>query len=342
MFNCSSRFVGTFIAARGITHCCVAAPHVGAVSQRRVGPAPHPPLRAGDRDRVRRRAPAAILPATSTSSRKLAVPFGVGMGLTLDESALLLELDDVYWSARGTAERADRAGGAAMLACAWRGCVPRRGSSRCWRARVPPGSERAVVYPGTVAGERRATGRRRRDRQAAGAGGHLQRGRRGAPPGASGRGVSVGAGASGAGRRRDRRRLRGGRPGARPRADVDRSGQRDRPRGVGGERRGESGARVRVQINANIGNSPTTLVARRGGRRSSRLAERWGADTVMDLSTGKRIDETREAILAASTVPIGTVPIYQALERVERVEDLTAERPARHDRAPGASRASTT
>ncbi|HEU4598181.1 MAG TPA: phosphomethylpyrimidine synthase ThiC, partial [Solirubrobacterales bacterium] len=50
-----------------------------------------------------------------------------------------------------------------------------------------------------------------------------------------------------------------------------------------------------------------------------------GADTVMDLSTGKRIDETREAILAAASVPIGTVPIYQALERVKRIEDLSAE-----------------
>jgi phosphomethylpyrimidine synthase len=45
----------------------------------------------------------------------------------------------------------------------------------------------------------------------------------------------------------------------------------------------------------------------------------------MDLSTGKRIDETREAIIAAATVPIGTVPIYQAVERVETIEDLTAE-----------------
>jgi phosphomethylpyrimidine synthase len=45
----------------------------------------------------------------------------------------------------------------------------------------------------------------------------------------------------------------------------------------------------------------------------------------MDLSTGKRIDETREAIIAAATVPIGTVPIYQAVERVTRIEDLTAE-----------------
>jgi phosphomethylpyrimidine synthase len=45
----------------------------------------------------------------------------------------------------------------------------------------------------------------------------------------------------------------------------------------------------------------------------------------MDLSTGKRIDETREAIIAAATVPIGTVPIYQAVECVKRIEDLTPE-----------------
>ncbi len=56
-----------------------------------------------------------------------------------------------------------------------------------------------------------------------------------------------------------------------------------------------------------------------------RLAERWGADTVMDLSTGKRIDETREAILAAATVPIGTVPIYQAIESVGAIEDLSGD-----------------
>lgn len=84
------------------------------------------------------------------------------------------------------------------------------------------------------------------------------------------------------------------------------------------------GREARVKINANIGNSPTTScldeeVAKLG------LAERWGADTVMDLSTGKRIDETREAILEAAGVPIGTVPIYQAIERVKHPEDLTAE-----------------
>ena len=84
------------------------------------------------------------------------------------------------------------------------------------------------------------------------------------------------------------------------------------------------GLKACVKINANIGNSPTTSsLDEEVGKLS--LAQRWGADTVMDLSTGKRIDETREAILEAATVPIGTVPIYQAIERVKSPEDLTAE-----------------
>jgi phosphomethylpyrimidine synthase len=84
------------------------------------------------------------------------------------------------------------------------------------------------------------------------------------------------------------------------------------------------GLQARVKINANIGSSPTTSsLDEEVGK--LRLSQRWGADTVMDLSTGKRIDETRLAILAEATVPIGTVPIYQALERVKKPEDLTAE-----------------
>ncbi|MCX7070433.1 MAG: phosphomethylpyrimidine synthase ThiC [Gammaproteobacteria bacterium] len=80
-----------------------------------------------------------------------------------------------------------------------------------------------------------------------------------------------------------------------------------------------------VKINANIGNSAVT----------SSIAEevekmvwstRWGGDTVMDLSTGKNIHETREWIIRNSPVPIGTVPIYQALEKVNgKAEDLTWE-----------------
>jgi phosphomethylpyrimidine synthase len=84
------------------------------------------------------------------------------------------------------------------------------------------------------------------------------------------------------------------------------------------------GLAARVKINANIGSSPTTSGTEEEVEKLA-LAQRWGADTVMDLSTGKRIDATREAIIAAATVPIGTVPIYQALERVDRIEDLSAE-----------------
>lgn len=85
------------------------------------------------------------------------------------------------------------------------------------------------------------------------------------------------------------------------------------------------GRNFRVKINANIGNSAV----------SSGIAEeveklvwstRWGGDTVMDLSTGKNIHETREWIIRNSPVPIGTVPIYQALEKVDgKAEDLTWE-----------------
>ncbi|MEA2195528.1 MAG: phosphomethylpyrimidine synthase, partial [Solirubrobacteraceae bacterium] len=63
------------------------------------------------------------------------------------------------------------------------------------------------------------------------------------------------------------------------------------------------GLRARVKINANIGNSPTTSSLEEEVAKL-RLAEHWGADTVMDLSTGKRIDETRQAILDAAAVPI--------------------------------------
>jgi phosphomethylpyrimidine synthase len=85
------------------------------------------------------------------------------------------------------------------------------------------------------------------------------------------------------------------------------------------------GRNFRVKVNANIGNSAVT----------SSIAEeveklvwaiRWGADTVMDLSTGRHIHETREWILRNAPVPIGTVPIYQALEKVGgRAEELTWE-----------------
>jgi phosphomethylpyrimidine synthase len=84
------------------------------------------------------------------------------------------------------------------------------------------------------------------------------------------------------------------------------------------------GLKARVKINANIGNSPTTSSLDEEVEKLE-LAEAWGADTVMDLSTGKRITETRQAILDRASVPIGTVPIYEALERVRRIEDLSAD-----------------
>jgi len=85
------------------------------------------------------------------------------------------------------------------------------------------------------------------------------------------------------------------------------------------------GRRFLVKINANIGNS---AVASSVDEEIEKMlwATRWGADTIMDLSTGKLIHETREWILRNSPVPVGTVPIYQALEKVGgRAEDLTWE-----------------
>jgi len=80
-----------------------------------------------------------------------------------------------------------------------------------------------------------------------------------------------------------------------------------------------------VKINANIGNSAITSSIEEEVEKMV-WSTRWGADTVMDLSTGKNIHETRELILRNSPVPIGTVPIYQALEKVNGVaEDLTWE-----------------
>jgi len=81
---------------------------------------------------------------------------------------------------------------------------------------------------------------------------------------------------------------------------------------------------ARVKINANIGNSAVTSSIPEEVAKLT-LAVKYGADTVMDLSTGKNIDETREAILAASTVPIGTVPLYQAVLRDKQLEELTAD-----------------
>ncbi|MBR9884027.1 MAG: phosphomethylpyrimidine synthase ThiC [Oceanospirillales bacterium] len=80
-----------------------------------------------------------------------------------------------------------------------------------------------------------------------------------------------------------------------------------------------------VKINGNIGNSALTSSIEEEVEKMT-WGTRWGADTIMDLSTGKNIHETREWILRNSPVPIGTVPIYQALEKVNGVaEDLNWE-----------------
>src|SRR5688572_21388808 len=81
------------------------------------------------------------------------------------------------------------------------------------------------------------------------------------------------------------------------------------------------GIGVSCKINANIGNSATSSDIEQELEKLH-MAVHYGADTVMDLSTGGDLDAIREAIIQASTVPVGTVPIYQALESVEKIEDL--------------------
>lgn len=85
------------------------------------------------------------------------------------------------------------------------------------------------------------------------------------------------------------------------------------------------GRNFHVKINANIGNSAVSSSISEEVEKMT-WATRWGADTIMDLSTGKNIHTTREWIIRNSPVPVGTVPIYQALEKVKGVaEDLTWE-----------------
>ena len=79
-----------------------------------------------------------------------------------------------------------------------------------------------------------------------------------------------------------------------------------------------------VKINANMGNSALTSNIDEELKKLH-MAVHYGADTVMDLSTGGDIPEIRKAIIAASPVPVGTVPIYEAVTRVKRVEDLTPQ-----------------
>jgi len=85
------------------------------------------------------------------------------------------------------------------------------------------------------------------------------------------------------------------------------------------------GRNFKIKVNSNIGNSAITSSIEEEVHKMT-WSTRWGADTVMDLSTGKHIHQTREWIIRNSPVPIGTVPIYQALEKVGGVaEDLTWE-----------------
>jgi phosphomethylpyrimidine synthase len=84
------------------------------------------------------------------------------------------------------------------------------------------------------------------------------------------------------------------------------------------------GIKARCKINANIGNSAVTSNVE-GELEKLRHVIRYKADTVMDLSTGGGIDTIREAIIGHSPVPVGTVPIYQAIQEVRKPEDLTEE-----------------
>ncbi|MGZ4161814.1 MAG: phosphomethylpyrimidine synthase ThiC, partial [Neobacillus sp.] len=85
------------------------------------------------------------------------------------------------------------------------------------------------------------------------------------------------------------------------------------------------GRKFHVKINANIGNSAVTSSIEQEVEKMT-WATRWGADNIMDLSTGKNIHTTREWIIRNSPVPVGTVPIYQALEKVNGIaENLTWE-----------------
>ena len=94
------------------------------------------------------------------------------------------------------------------------------------------------------------------------------------------------------------------------------------------------GVASKCKINSNIGNSAVTSNID-DELEKLRYSVKYGADTVMDLSTGGDIPAIRKAIIGASPVPIGTVPIYEALSRVRRVEDLSAPGDARSDRRAG-------
>src|SRR3990172_9448549 len=84
------------------------------------------------------------------------------------------------------------------------------------------------------------------------------------------------------------------------------------------------GKKVSIKINANIGNSAVTSDIDNELHKLN-LAVKFGADTVMDLSTGGDLNKIREAIIKASPVPVGTVPIYQVVTEVKKIEDITPD-----------------
>lgn len=84
------------------------------------------------------------------------------------------------------------------------------------------------------------------------------------------------------------------------------------------------GIEAKCKVNANIGNSAVVSDVE-GELEKLRVALKYGADTVMDLSTGGNVNEIREAIIRESPVPVGTVPIYQALQEVRTIEQLTEQ-----------------
>lgn len=84
------------------------------------------------------------------------------------------------------------------------------------------------------------------------------------------------------------------------------------------------GKSTRVKINANLGTSQITSNTEEELKKLS-LAQQFGTDTVMDLSTGKNIDATRQAMLTQASVPLGTVPIYQVYDQLQNVEHMSAD-----------------
>ena len=195
LFNLLSSFVGTFIAARGITYLLRNQPHVGPFRNVRVG-----------RRHIHHFVPgiviafaagaAAILTRDEDLEPKLAVPFGVGMGLTLDESALLLELEDVYWTREGLLSVQITLAVTALLASLALGLrFLRRGSRPCCRLNrwfdgrhgkridsPPRAPRRPTRRSRTGPRRRRAAGSSRSPRRRGGRASSWPRGGRGSAP----------------------------------------------------------------------------------------------------------------------------------------------------------------